>query len=199
MAVNYLGNLIGLLIQGLVAVYSALAVWVVALYWQTHPHLRSDLGYIDLDNINFTLVIKYLIVPSAMMILPNLLLGFYFTLVQKAVQTDNSSIGKRVGSILFANILGNTMGSLLTGLVLLEQLGTSGSIGLLPSLLDTVEWSGTLNSILINSNNDDLIPCVWRPAKLNSEPIVLIVAIALVAIGSRSSPFSCLFLIQPFC
>ena len=120
-----------LLIQGLVAVYSAIAVWLVALYWQTHPHLRSDLGYIDLNNISFALVIKYLIVPSAMMILPNLLLGFYFTLVQKAVQTDNNSIGKRVGSILFANILGNTMGSLLTGLVLLEQLGTSGSIRLL--------------------------------------------------------------------
>ncbi len=44
---------------------------------------------------------------------------------------NSSSIGKRVGSILVANILGNTTGSLLTGLILLERLGTSNSIKLL--------------------------------------------------------------------
>ena len=120
-----------LLIQGLVAVYSAVAIWAVALYWQTHPNLRSDLGYIDLNNISWEVVIKYLIVPSALMVFPNLLLGFYFPLVQKAVQSDRHSIGKRVGSILVANILGNTTGSLLTGLILLERLGTSNSIKLL--------------------------------------------------------------------
>ncbi|WP_319419386.1 fused MFS/spermidine synthase [Pleurocapsa sp. FMAR1] len=120
-----------LLIQGMVAIYSAIAIWVIALVWQTYPNLRSDGGYINLDNIDFPLVFKYLIVPSVMMIVPNLLLGFYFPLVQKAVQSQEQSIGKRVGSILVANILGNVMGSLLTGLVLLNLLGTSGSIKLL--------------------------------------------------------------------
>ena len=120
-----------LLIQGIVAVYSAIAIWIMALIWQNYPKLRSDIGYINLDNVDFPLVFKYLIVPSAMMILPNLLLGFYFPLVQKAIQSDGKEIGKRVGSILVANILGNVMGSLLTGLVLLNLLGTSGSIKLL--------------------------------------------------------------------
>ncbi|VEP14196.1 Spermidine synthase [Hyella patelloides LEGE 07179] len=120
-----------LLIQGMVAVYSAIAIWIIATYWQNNPDLRSDIGFIDLDNINFSLIFKYLIVPSVMMILPNLLLGFYFPIVQKAVQKDQHSIGKRVGSILVANILGNTVGSLVTGLVLLDRWGTSGSIKLL--------------------------------------------------------------------
>jgi spermidine synthase len=120
-----------LLIQGMVASYSAIAIWIIAFYWQTHPNLRSDLGYIDLNKISFAVIFKYLIVPSAITILPNILLGFYFPLVQKAVQSDDRSIGKRVGSILVANILGNTMGSLLTGLILLDRLGTSGSIRLL--------------------------------------------------------------------
>ena len=120
-----------LLIQGTVAIYSAIAIWAIALVWQTYPNLRADNGYINLDNIDFPLVFKYLIVPSVMMIVPNLLLGFYFPLVQKAVQSQEQSIGKRVGSILVANILGNVTGSLLTGLVLLNLLGTSGSIKLI--------------------------------------------------------------------
>jgi spermidine synthase len=122
------------LIQGIVAIYSAIAIWLIAVYWQNNPNLRSDLGFIDLDNLNFAVVFKYLVVPSVMMIVPNLLLGFYFPLVQKAVQQDIRSVGQRVGSILVANILGNTTGSLVTGLLLLDILGTSGSIKLLCGL-----------------------------------------------------------------
>ncbi len=120
-----------LLIQGLVAIYSAIAIWLIAKVWQTYPQLRSDIGYIDVDQIDFALWFKYLIVPGAMMILPNLLLGFYFPVVQKAIQNNGKAIAQRVGSILVANILGNVMGSLVTGLVLFNWLGTSGSIKLL--------------------------------------------------------------------
>lgn len=123
-----------LLIQGMVAVYSAIAIWLIALIWQNYPGLRSDIGYIDLNNLDFPIYFKYLIVPSLMMILPNLLLGFYFPLVQKAVQKDDRFVGQRVGSIVVANILGNVAGSLVTGLVLLDTLGTSGSIRLLGAL-----------------------------------------------------------------
>jgi spermidine synthase len=122
------------LIQGIVAIYSAIAIWLIAVYWQNNPTLRDDLGYIDLDNLNFAVFFKYVIVPSVMMIVPNLLLGFYFPLVQKAVQQDVRTIGRKVGSILVANILGNTTGSLVTGLILLDILGTSGSIKLLCAL-----------------------------------------------------------------
>ena len=145
LAGNGLGSLLGskaipyvryprkvfLLIQGAVAGYSAIAIWAIALVWQNYPNLRADEGYINLDSIDFPVIFKYLIVPSVMMILPNLLLGFYFPLVQKAIQKDGKAIAKRVGSILVANILGNVLGSLLTGLVLLDLIGTSGSIKLL--------------------------------------------------------------------
>ncbi|OKH22352.1 spermine synthase [Hydrococcus rivularis NIES-593] len=120
-----------LAIQGFVAAYSAIAIWFIGLYWQSHPDLRSDIGYIDPNNITAAVVFKYLVLPSIMIVLPNLLLGFYFPLVQKAVQTDDRTIGRRVGLILVANILGNTAGSLLTGLVLLDKLGTANSLRLL--------------------------------------------------------------------
>lgn len=123
-----------LLIQGMVAVISAIAIWLIAVFWQNNPQLRADIGYIDLDQVDFALIFKYLIVPSIMLILPNLLLGFYFPVVQKAIQKDTQLIGKRVGSILVANILGNTTGSLVTGLILLDRWGTSGSIRLLSVL-----------------------------------------------------------------
>jgi len=122
-----------LLIQGIVAVYSAIAIWLIARVWQIYPQLRSDIGYINLDRLDFALWFKYLIVPGVMMILPNLLLGFYFPVVQKAIQNNGKAIAQRVGSILVANILGNVMGSLVTGLILLNWLGTSGSIKLLCS------------------------------------------------------------------
>jgi spermidine synthase len=142
---NALGSLLGawglrsirhprqvfLWIQGLAIAYSALSIWLIGLYWQIHPELRADIGYIDPHNINAAVVFKYGILPLAMMVPPNLLLGFYFPLVQKAVQTDRQHIGSRVGLILVSNILGNTLGGLLTGLVLLDRWGTAGSIRLL--------------------------------------------------------------------
>jgi predicted membrane-bound spermidine synthase len=142
---NALGSLLGakairyirqprrvfLTIQGIVAAYSAIAIWLIGLYWQSHPDLRSDIGFIDPNNITAAVVFKYLVLPLVMIVLPNLLLGFYFPLVQKAVQTDDRTIGRRVGLILVANILGNTAGSLLTGLVLLDKLGTASSLRLL--------------------------------------------------------------------
>jgi spermidine synthase/MFS family permease len=120
-----------LLIQGMVAAYAAISIWAIGSYWQDYPDLRADIGYINPSNLSFAVFFKYLIVPIVMMVLPNLLLGFYFPLVQKAVQVHDDRIGRRVGLILIANILGNTAGSLLTGLVLLQYLGTANSLRLL--------------------------------------------------------------------
>ena len=41
-----------LLIQGVIALYSAIAIWGIGLYWQAHPELRiSDEGFVDLNNL----------------------------------------------------------------------------------------------------------------------------------------------------
>ncbi|MEK0082670.1 fused MFS/spermidine synthase [Benzoatithermus flavus] len=59
---------------------------------------------------------------------PAFLLGMSFPIVQKAVQNDLGQVGRRVGLIQLANILGNTAGALVTGLVLLHLVGTSGTL-----------------------------------------------------------------------
>ena len=160
-----------LLIQGAVAIYSAIAIWSIALVWQNYPNLRADEGYINLNNIDFPVIFKYLIVPAAMMILPNLLLGFYFPLVQQAIQKDGKAIAKRVGSILVANILGNVLGSLVTGLVLLDLIGTSGSIKLLCCI-----GLGFLMAIRPN----------WIKAKLTTL-LTIVTLIAIVAFPANNA------------
>jgi spermidine synthase len=47
------------------------------------------------------------------------------------LQTDLGLVGRRVGLIQLANILGNTAGALVTGLVLLHFLGTAGTLRLI--------------------------------------------------------------------
>lgn len=120
-----------LCIQGIVAAYSAIAIGGLSLYWQAYPvDLRVDIGYIDLNHLTPTLLLKYIVLPFALMAVPNALLGFSVPLVQQAVQTQDRQIGQRVGVIQIANILGNTIGSLATGLIFLDTLGTAGSVRL---------------------------------------------------------------------
>ena len=48
--------------------------------------------------------------------------------LQRAVQTDPHLVGHRVGMIQLANILGNSLGGLIAGLVLLRLFGTAGTL-----------------------------------------------------------------------
>jgi len=63
-----------------------------------------------------------LVVPASV------LFGLTFPLSQRAVQTDARLVGHRVGMIQLANILGNSIGGLITGLILLRFLGTAGTL-----------------------------------------------------------------------
>lgn len=181
---NALGSLIGsslvqtirqprqtfLLILGSVVAYAAIAIGLISFYWQAYPpDLRVEIGYIDPDQINTALLLKYGILPLVMLVPPNLLLGAYFPLVQQAIQTDQRQIGQRVGLIQVANILGNTTGSLLTGLVLLNSLGTANSLRLLIVL-------GVVAVLLVRPS--------WLKAKqMAGLTIGLTATLAMLAIG----------------
>lgn len=185
---NALGSLIGarlvqtirqprqtfLLILGSVVAYAAIAIGLISLYWQAHPpDLRVEIGYIDPAHISAALLLKYGVLPLVMLGPPNLLLGAYFPLVQQAIQTDQRQIGQRVGLIQVANILGNTTGSLLTGLVLLNSLGTANSLRLLLLL-------GLVAVLLVCPS--------WRKAKrLAGLTIGLTATLAMLTIGFPSN------------
>jgi len=80
----------------------------------------------------FTLL--YGLVPLYLIGPPTLLMGMSFPFIQKAVQTDLARLGRRVGGLQAANIVGSTLGAGLTGLVLLHTLGSAGTLRLLVGL-----------------------------------------------------------------
>ena len=70
--------------------------------------------------------IVFLLMPLVLFGPSTFLMGFGFPVLQRATQSDPSSSGRTVGLLQAANIAGCTLGSLFTGLVLLDRVGTSG-------------------------------------------------------------------------
>jgi len=95
-------------------------------YWRHEAffHLGADWSFTSLASL-------YFVLPVALFGLPTLLMGFSFGVLQRAVQDDPRTSGRKVGMLQAANIVGCTAGSLVTGLVLLERIGTAGTFALL--------------------------------------------------------------------
>jgi hypothetical protein len=98
-------------------------------YWADYAFF--PLGH-DADRTN--IVRLYLQLPFALFFLPTLLMGLSFPILQRAVHDDPATSGRKVGFLQAANIAGCTAGSLLIGLVALQQLGTPATLRLLVGL-----------------------------------------------------------------
>jgi spermidine synthase len=123
-------------ILGLVTLYSTLAVWGAALLVSRSEPLALYVAQSEgLTSISRQTPLSqwliYLVLPLIIMLPPALLIGFYFPVVQKAVQTDQRAVGQRVGLIKVANIMGNAAGGIVTGTLTLHYLGTAGSLRLI--------------------------------------------------------------------
>ena len=71
----------------------------------------------------------------SVVVLPaSFIMGFSFPVVQKAVQRDIHRLGSRVGLVQLANIVGNSAGSLVAGLLLLDLVGTANTLKLLAAI-----------------------------------------------------------------
>jgi predicted membrane-bound spermidine synthase len=150
-----------LVLQMLVAAYAGLSL--VALVhgldsWPSLGALRAYLGqYEPLDvytaarallrhvlrledaspfarDLGAQLVWLYVGVPAVLIGVPTLFMGASFPFLQRAVHADLDHLGRRVGFLQGANIVGSTVGAGLTGLVLVEVIGTAGSLRVLVAL-----------------------------------------------------------------
>ena len=99
--------------------------WFVE-YWAGYAFF--PLGH-DADPTS--IVPLYVQLPLALFFAPTVLMGISFPILQRAVQDDPATSGRKVGALQAANIAGCTAGSLLVGLVGLERLGTPGTLRLL--------------------------------------------------------------------
>ena len=98
-------------------------------YWVSSQRFRPAA-----DRHVFGLLALYVALPVALYALPTLLMGFSFTVLQRAVQDDVRTSGRKVGLLQAANIVGCTAGSLIVGLVGLAVLGTAGAMRVLLGL-----------------------------------------------------------------
>jgi spermidine synthase len=76
----------------------------------------------------FRFIFAHLAAPLLIMGPPVLLMGAAFPFVQAVVARRMDTLGRRTGALLAANILGNVAGSIITGSMLLNWLGTVGTL-----------------------------------------------------------------------
>jgi spermidine synthase len=73
--------------------------------------------------------------PLLVMAAPIFLAGASFPFIQAHVARNLTTLGRRTGTLLFSNIAGNVAGTLITGFLLLDRLGTINSLQILTGLL----------------------------------------------------------------
>jgi predicted membrane-bound spermidine synthase len=95
-------------------------------YWREDPFFQ-----LGADWNAGALARLYALLPLALFGAPTVLMGLSFGALQRAVQDDPATSGRKVGLLQAANIAGCTAGSLVTGLVLLERIGTASTLRLL--------------------------------------------------------------------
>jgi spermidine synthase len=76
----------------------------------------------------------YIGMPLILVAPATFLMGCSFPILQRVVQTDLTLVGRRVGALLVANIVGSVVGTVLTGWVLLNLLGTAATLEVLAAM-----------------------------------------------------------------
>ncbi|MEZ5435735.1 MAG: fused MFS/spermidine synthase [Pseudomonadales bacterium] len=138
-----------LLLQAGIAAYAVLSIsalvhvvdqWPsLAVLWQ---YFASPINFpfaFELSKATPEFLMMYFIVVPLLIVPPTILMGASFPYLQRINQTSLDDIGKRVGALQTANILGSTLGSILVGLVLLHFFGSVGALKIL-LLLGAVYW-----------------------------------------------------------
>jgi spermidine synthase len=93
-------------------------------YGQYEPLVRLNLGSPLYWLVHF-------VVPVVLIFPPTFMMGLSFGCLQRAVHRDLDTLGRRVGWLQTANIVGSMLGALVTGLGFLEWFGSPGTLRLL--------------------------------------------------------------------
>jgi spermidine synthase len=128
-----------LALQCALIAYAAAAVLLLVLLPADAPLLRWYYGYWSgairfrfLEWSHWAGMLRlYGLLPLALFGPPTFLMGASFPLLQRAVQDDPVTAGRKVGLLQAANIAGCIAGSLTVGLVMMSSVGTVGSLRLI--------------------------------------------------------------------
>jgi spermidine synthase len=128
-----------LLLQCLLLVYSGAAVASLATLPPDLPRYRWLVEYwsqgsgfkLGLHDDTPTLLALYGLLPALLFGFPTFLMGLSFPTLQRAVHDEVRTSGRKVGFLQAANIAGCVAGSLAVGLLLLQWVGTAGTLRVL--------------------------------------------------------------------
>ncbi len=115
----------------LVRLVPSTPLWGPLRQWFNSDGLAGGFGGVTAGPV----FVAAVVVPVLLMALPVLLMGFALPFAQALVTRDLRSLGRRTGLLGAAQFAGNVGGTLLTGLVLLDRLGTGGTARLLVGAL----------------------------------------------------------------
>lgn len=116
---------LGALALGALPVTTPVYEWFFG-YWRGHEGFR-----LGIERDPEALLKLYVLLPLALYGPPTVLMGLSFPVLQRAVHDDPETSGRKVGFLQAANIAGCVAGSLVVGLLLLDRLGTTGTLRLL--------------------------------------------------------------------
>lgn len=111
------------LLQGGMGLYALISL-ATAFTIDVHSHLR-------MFQVDRGLTFNLVAITLPIVLPPAFLLGMSFPVTQRAIQDDPGMVGRRVGLVQLCNILGNTAGAVVTGLVLLQWFGTAPTLRLI--------------------------------------------------------------------
>ncbi len=106
----------------------------VTRYYTSGGFMHGEYAIRSADDA-WRLIYAHVVAPLLVMGAPVLLMGASFPFIQALVARRLDSLGRRTGTLLFSNICGNVLGGALTGFVLLDRLGTAGTLQLLAGVL----------------------------------------------------------------
>ncbi len=118
------GMLVALLVRGADRV-----VWLRQYFGSYEPMIvRAQIDTLRQGQLPVEFLLLYFAIPAALLLPPTFLMGFGFPVLQRIVQTDFSRLGRRLGILMVANIAGSVFGTIATGVIALNLLGTAGTL-----------------------------------------------------------------------
>jgi hypothetical protein len=104
-------------------------LWLRQYFGSYEPMaVRAQIDQLRAGQVPVEFLLLYFAIPAALLLPPTFLMGFSFPILQRVVQTDFSRLGRRLGSLMLANIAGSVAGTIVAGLAALNALGTAGTL-----------------------------------------------------------------------